>query len=215
VIPKISLVKEGLFDPAKLTAFTREKQKKIYTGTARAMSAFGTETDARIRTDVARSFKVRRRNFVTSFKHKVFSAKTERMPSMVIGSKVPFAGIFEKGGTIRGRMLIPMNMDRRIGYVKFRSIVRALIASGNAFFKNVNGRVILFAENIRENARQLAPWRRSMRRTTGARLKRGQEIPIAVLVQSVTIKKRLHVEDTVRRGLPRLARLMELEIGKP
>jgi hypothetical protein len=211
----ISLVKEGLFDPAKLVAWTREKQQKIKVGTARAMSAFGRETDLKIRSDVERRFKVKRRNFVTSFKHKVFTTKSDRLPSMVIGSKVPFSGIFERGGTIRGRMLIPMNMDRRIGYVKFRSIVRALMAKGDGFFKNVNGRVILFAEYIPENTRLLAPWRQSMRRTTGTRLKRGQEIAIAVLVQSVTIRKRLNVESTVRRGLPRLAQLMEQEIGKP
>ena len=45
------------------------------------------------------------------------------------------------------------------------------------------------AENISENARSLARFRRAERERSGTkRLRRGQEIPVAVLVQRVNLK---------------------------
>ena len=54
--------------------------------------------------------------------------------------------------------------------------------------------LVLMAENQREYDRTLAPYKRRHRRATGGgRLKRGADVPIAVLVPRVTIKKRLDV----------------------
>ena len=71
----------------------------------------------------------------------------------------------------------------------------ALIRSGNAWFvKNAKGHVVLMAENIVDNDKPLAGFKRRYRKNAGIkRLKRGADIPIAVLVPKVTLKKRLDV----------------------
>ena len=77
-------------------------------------------------------------------------------------------------------------------------------------------KVILMAENIRENASQLTRFKRAERTRTGAKqIKRGQEIPIAVLVKSVSLKRRLDLTGSVQRSLPRLASAIQKELAKP
>lgn len=217
MMPQINLAREGLFDPRTLERWQRTRKTQMNAAAARAMSAFGAETDIKLREDAARNFKVNRRNFLTSFKHKVYFRNRERLPAMTLGTSLPFGKIFEKGGVVRspGGLLIPINTGgRRIGYVKFKQIITNLLRTGNAFFKKVNGKVILFAENITENSGDLARWKRAVRRGMGGgRIKRGAELPIAVLVPQVMIRKRLHVEQIVRRGLPRLAQMIEREVG--
>ncbi len=78
--------------------------------------------------------------------------------------------------------------------------------SGNAWFIRKDGKVILMAENIKENASALTRFKRAERQRTGAKsIKRGQEIPIAVLVPRVTLKRRFDFDGTVRRAMPQLA----------
>jgi hypothetical protein len=87
--------------------------------------------------------------------------------------------------------------------------------SGNAYFIKKNGRVLLMAENILENASQLSRFKRAERARTGAkRIKRGQEIPIAVLVKRVDLKRRLNLVGGVQRALPALARAIQQELEK-
>lgn len=201
-MPAISIVTDGLFDPAKLTAWTSAQQQRIRQGMARAMSEWGKEERDKLRQQAERAFQVRRRSFITSFRYKVFAQRPDQLPALLVGSRLPFAGIFERGGTIRGPMLIPLNQAKHIGPKAFRRIVDSLMRSGNAEFRKVNGKVILFAENIQENSGALARFKRPLRRGLGGgRIKRGADIPIAVLVPQVTIKKRLSVEATIRADL--------------
>lgn len=144
----------------------------------------------------------------------MFDTKPEQLPDLLIGSRVPWLGIFERGGRIAGNLLIPL-LPQRIGPKRFRAVIDGLLRSGNAFFRRVNGKTILFAENITENAGQLRRFKRAERQRTGAkRLKRGQEIPIAVLVKSVSLKKRLDLEGTVRGNLSVIANAISQELAK-
>ena len=104
-------------------------------------------------------------------------------------------------------MLIPLlPQHQRIGRKAFARVVDALVRSGNAFFLKKNGRTVLMAENLAENAQPLARFRRAERARTGAkRLKRGAEIPIAVLVSRVALQRRFDLRSAVRPALPRLA----------
>ena len=87
--------------------------------------------------------------------------------------------------------------------------------SGNAWFIEKNGQKILMAENISENARPLARFRRAERERSGVkRLRRGQEIPIAVLVQRVNLKKRFDLNRAVRVELPRLTAAIRKAMSK-
>lgn len=85
---------------------------------------------------------------------------------------------------------------------------------GNAYFIKKNGKVILMAENIKEHDRPLSGFKRRYRKAEGIkRLKRGADIPIAVLVSKVTLRKRLDVEGVVRQRIPALRTAIEKEIG--
>jgi hypothetical protein len=104
-------------------------------------------------------------------------------------------------------MLIPLlPKHQRIGRQAFRRVIDALMRSANAYFVEKDGKRILMAENLAENDRTLGRFKRGERQRTGARrLRRGQDIPIAVLVDRVTLRKRFDLNRSVRADLPRLA----------
>ena len=70
------------------------------------------------------------------------------------------------------------------------------------------------AENIKDHDRPLAGFKRRYRKAEGIkRLKRGADIPIAVLVPKVVLKKRIDVERLVACRIPRLAAAVERQIS--
>lgn len=141
---------------------------------------------------------------------RVLDQRPDRLPALLVGSRIPWLGIHASGGTVSGNLLIPL-LPNRIGPKRFKAVIDGLMRSGNAFFKTVNGRVLLFAENRRE----LTRFKRAERGRTGAkRLARNQEIPIAVLVKAVSLKKRLDLDGTVRRTLPRIARAVQEALNR-
>jgi hypothetical protein len=112
-------------------------------------------------------------------------------------------------------MLIPLLPEhQRLGRKAFRRVIDGLMRTGNAFFIQKSGRVILMAEAIRENATELRRFKRAERGRTGAKsIKRGQEIPIAVLVPAVTLRGRLDLPGIVKAELPRLAQAIERQLA--
>ena len=72
-----------------------------------------------------------------------------------------------------------------------------------------------FGGITRENNQALARFKRGERLRSGQkRLRRGQEIPIAVLVNRVHLRSRFDIESAVRRKLPRLAGAIQRELRK-
>jgi len=213
---KIDLVAEGLLDRRRFSAWQGDTRKAIHTAVARAMRDTGKVMAERARGEMRAGFKVVKPKFLRSMHAKVFDRKAEEFPALYIGSKVPWLGIHEQGGTIRGRMLVPLlPQHRRIGRKAFARVIDALMRSGNAFFIEKNGQQILMAENIAENARPLARFRRAERERTGARrVRRGQEIPIAVLVRRVSLRKRFDLARSVRGDLPRLTAAIRKAMSK-
>lgn len=213
---KIDLVAEGLLDRRRFSAWQGDTRKAIHTAVARAMRDTGKVMAERARGEMRAGFKVVKPKFLRSMHAKVFDRKAEEFPALYIGSKVPWLGIHEQGGTIRGRMLVPLlPQHRRIGRKAFARVIDALMRSGNAFFIEKNGQQILMAENIAENARPLARFRRAERERTGARrVRRGQEIPVAVLVRRVSLRKRFDLARSVRGDLPRLTAAIRKAMSK-
>lgn len=213
---KIDLVAEGLLDRRRFSAWQGDTRKTIHPAVARAMRDTGKEMAERARSEMRAGFKVVKPKFLRSMHAKVFNRKAEEFPALYIGSKVPWLGIHEQGGTIRGRMLVPLlPQHRRIGRKAFARVIDALMRSGNAFFIEKNGLQILMAENIAENAQPLARFRRAERERTGARrVRRGQEIPIAVLVRRVSLRKRFDLARSVRGDLPRLTAAIRKAMSK-
>lgn len=211
---KIDLTASGLFDARQFNAWSTERRDAIRAALKRGMQSGGREVRDAARTQMRGAFKVKRNSFVSSMQAKVLDKKTDRLPALLVGSKIPWLGLHEKGGTVSGNLLIPL-LPGRIGPKRFKAVVDGLLRSGNAFFVEKNGKVILMAENIRENASQLTRFKRAERARTGAKqIKRGQEVPIAVLVKSVSLKRRLDLTGSVQRSLPRLAGAIQKELAK-
>ena len=183
---------------------------------SRAMRGVGREIAESVRQDMRAGLRVKKASFLKSMRAKVYNQRRDRFPALYIGSKIPWLGLHEKGGVISGRMLIPLlPQHQRLGRKAFRRVIDALMRSGNAFFIQRNGKAILMAENIRENDRALARFKRGERLRSGQkRLRRGQEIPIAVLVDRIRLRSRFNIESSVRRKLPRLARAIQREITR-
>ena len=213
---KISLTTTGLLDKSKLDAWTRQKQAAIHKAVATGMINGGKAVVDVVRGNMRAAFTVKKAVFVNSLRAKVYDRNPDKLPAVLIGSKIPWLGIHVRGGTLSGRMLIPLTEEgRRIGRRAFKRVIDALIRSGNAYFIRKGGRAILMAENLKENASSLTRFKRAERKRTGAKsVKRGQEIPIAVLVPNVTMKRRFDLEGAVRGQLPVLARSIEVQLKK-
>ena len=92
-----------------------------------------------------------------------------------------------------GNLLIPL-LPGRIGPKRFKAVIDGLMRSGNAWFIEKNGRAADGREHQRErhNSRAASSVP-SVPHRTAKQIKRGQEIPIAVLVKRVDLKRRLNL----------------------
>jgi hypothetical protein len=207
---KLSLTTSGLLDPKRLDSWVPEKRRAIRKAVESAMKTVGREMADAARSRMQSAFKVRKAGFLKSMRSKVYAGNPERFPALLIGSKISWLGLHMKGGTLtgkRGKLLIPLLPEhQRIGRRAFKRVIDGLMRAGNAFFIERHGKVILMAENIKDNTSELRRFKRAERGRTGAKsIKRGQEIPIAVLVPSVTLRGRFDLPGIVRAQLPKLA----------
>lgn len=204
---KLTLTTSGLLDPKRLDSWIPEKRRAIRKAVEAGMKSAGKEIAQTVQARMQSAFKVRKAGFVRSMRHKLYAGSPEKFPALLIGSKIPWLGIHMRGGTIGGRMLIPLLPEhQRLGRKAFRRVIDGLMRTGNAFFIQKNGKVILMAEVIKENASELRRFKRAERGRSGAKsIKRGQEIPIAVLVPTVTLRGRLDLPGIVRSQLPKLS----------
>jgi len=188
-----------------------EFRSSVQKAVTQALKAEAKPIEKTIRDHVGSHLHIQRGGFLNSFRVRVWAKNTTRLPALHIGSKVPWVGIHEHGGVIGGPVLIPL--FGRIGRKRFKAIVEQLLRGGNAFFIRKNGRTLLMAENLREHDRPLARFKRGYRQSEGiARLKRGDAIPIAVLLPRVALKKRLDVAALALRQIPRLAQAIDAQL---
>ena len=213
---KISLTTSGLLDKSTLEAWARQKRTAIHQVVATGMRAGGKEITEAVRHQMRRDFSVKKPAFVNSLRPKVYDRNPVKLPALLIGSRIPWLGIHVRGGTVSGRMLIPLLPEhQRMGRKAFRRVIDGLMRTGNAFFIQKNGKVILMAEAIQDNAAELRRFKRAERERTGSKsIKRGTEIPIAVLVPNITLKRRFDLEGAVRGQLSVLARAIEKQLNK-
>lgn len=207
---KLSLTTSGLLDPKRLDSWVPSMRRAIRKAVESAMQATGKVMAEAARGKMQSAFKVRKAGFLKSMRSKVYAGNPERFPALLVGSKISWLGLHMQGGTItgkKGKLLIPLLPEhQRIGRRAFKRVIDGLMRTGNAFFIEKDGRVILMAEAIKDNASELRRFKRAERARTGAKsIQRGQEIPIAVLLPSVTLRGRFDLPGLVRSHLPRLA----------
>lgn len=197
---------------AQLRRWGGEFRAKVQKAVERAITSEASELKEDVRSHVAGQMAVVKKSFLKGFTARVLAKDPKRLPALYVGSRIPWSGMHEKGGTITGRMLIPLH--GRVGRKRFKAQVAELMRGGNAYFiKNAKGHIVLMAENLKEHDRPLAGFKRRYRKAEGVkRLKRGADIPIAVLVPKVVLKKRLDVERLVAGRIPRLSAAIEKQI---
>ena len=204
---KISLTTSGLLDKGELVAWTRSRREAIHKAVALGMRDSSRSLTDALRARMQSDLAIRKPAFLRSMRAKVLDRDSTRLPALLVGSRVSWLGVHVRGATLTGKMLIPLTESgRRMGRKAFARVIDTLMRSGNAWFIRKDGKTILMAENIKENASALTRFKRAERQRTGAKsIKRGQEIPIAVLVPRVTLKRRFDFDGTVRRAMPHLA----------
>lgn len=197
---------------AQLRRWGGEFRDKVKKAVARAIASEATDLKEAVRSHVAGQMTVVKKSFLKGFTARVLDKDAKRLPALYVGSRIPWSGMHERGGQIGGRMLIPLN--GRVGRKRFKAQIAELMRGGNAYFiKNAKGNIVLMAENIKEYDRPLSGFKRRYRKAEGIkRLKRGADIPIAVLVPKVVLKKRLNVERLVAGRIPRLSASIEKQI---
>ena len=210
---KISIRIDSAAAQAQLRRWGGEFREKVKKAVAKAMAKEAREIKQDVRDQVASQLTVVKKNFLKGFSAYVIDKDKARLPALYVGSRIPWVGMHEKGGTISAKMLIPLH--GRVGRKRFKAQIAELMRGGNAYFiKNAKGNVVLMAENIKEHDRPLAGFKRRYRKAEGLkRIKRGADIPIAVLVPRVMLKKRLDIERLVVRRIPRLAAAVEKQIS--
>ena len=210
---RISIRIDSAAGNAQLRRWGGEFRAKVQKAVERAMRTEATEIKDDVRAHVAGQMSVVRKSFIKGFTAKVLAKDPKRLPALYVGSRIPWSAMHETGGQIAGRMLIPLH--GRVGRKRFKAQVAELMRGGNAYFiKNAKGNIVLMAENIKEHDRPLSGFKRRYRKAEGVkRLKRGADIPIAVLVPKVVLKKRLNVERLVAGRIPRLSAAVEREIS--
>lgn len=213
---KISLTTSGLLDKGELAAWTRSRRVAIHKAVALGMRDSSRSLTDALRTRMQSDLAIRKPAFLRSMRAKVLDRDSTRLPALLVGSRVSWLGVHVRGATLTGKMLIPLTESgRRMGRKAFARVIDTLMRSGNAWFIRKDGKVILMAENIKENASALTRFKRAERQRTGAKsIKRGQEIPIAVLVPRVTLKRRFDFDGTVRRAMPQLAQFINRYLNR-
>jgi hypothetical protein len=210
---KISLSIDSAAAKAQLRQWGGEFREKVKVATAKAITAQAVEINTEVRAHVMAHMAVVKKSFLRAFTARMINKDPTRLPALYVGAKVDWAGMHEYGGQIGAKMLIPLH--GRVGRKQFKAQIAQLMRGGNAYFiKNAKGNIVLMAENIKEHAQPLAGFKRRYRKAEGIkRIKRGADIPIAVLVPRVVIKKRLNVEKLVEARIPQLAIAIENQIS--
>ena len=209
---KISFRIDSAAAQAQLRRWGGEFQDKVKKAVAKAMSKEAAEIKQDVRAQVASQLMVVKKNFLKGFTAYVIDKDKTRLPALYVGSKIPWVGMHERGGTISAKMLIPLH--GRVGRKQFKAQIAELMRAGNAYFvRGARGNIVLMAQNLKESNQSLAGFKRRYRKAEGIkRLKRGADIPIAVLVPRVMLKKRLDIERLVVRRIPKLALEIEKEL---
>lgn len=202
---KISFDASGLLKPGELDSWRRSRQAVINKTVGDIMRKQGKVIAEAAQANARSGLKGNKA--WRSFRAKVYDSRPTELPALKIGSRVPWLGAHEEGGTIRGPLLIPII---RLGPKAFRLLLADLNRAGNAYWvPGKSGQPVLMAENITEQGRVLSKFKSAERKRDRAaggkgRLKRGQDIPIATLVPQVRLKKRIRLDQTVRSRLPAL-----------
>lgn len=210
---------DGLFAPGRLKTWQRLLRADIHQAVGRGLQAGSKPVVANLRGRFATAVRISKRSAVNTWSAKLFDKKKSELPALWVGSRAAFAAAHTFGAKIPGPVLIPLLEEgKRMGRKAFGRLIRDLMREGNAEFRNVNGKVLVFAESNASNSRRLSRFRKAERARQGGKLRkpkgRALEIPIAVLVRDVEVPKTFPFEALVRGSLPQITDAIQRELDR-
>jgi hypothetical protein len=219
---RVEIKLRGLFNPSERRAWERQlfeaQRKAVHDGMRDWARTAGLPA---VRDAAASGLKLRGSKVTRTFVSKLWNARRMAMPALQIYSKIWWMGAHVEGATIRPRsgklMIIPVGSAARLGARKFAKIMRDLHSTGNLHFVKKGGRVLVFAEQLKENSRSLMHFRKGHRTREGMgkkqRLNRATELLIGVGVPQVRLQRKFSLVNAVERVLPRLAADIEQRLA--
>lgn len=213
----------GIFAPGQFDIFRRQNDQEMRKRAATGMESGGKKLVAKLRTVYAGSIKVSKKSFPKAIGSKLYNRKSSEPPALWVGSKVKAIAAHAFGANIPGPVLIPLLDNGRIGRKAFAKIVRGLVRGGNAEFRRVGAKTILFAEAgaAQQSGINIGRFRSAERqRQEGRGLKfrkqkgKALEVPIAVLVRNVHVKQSFNFTATVQTGLSLISDAVQIEFNR-
>ena len=209
------IVGQGLAIRSQMRQWLKSRQQEARRRVGVEMLKWAPSAVTAARADAAAGLKGNKA--ARSFHYKLYTAKANKMPALKIGSKIPWLGIHTRGGVIRGPLLVPIV---KMSAKKLRNLIRELMKRGDGFWvRGDYGQVILMAENLPEyggllNRHKSAERKRTRSEYNSGRLKKGQAIPIAILLPQARLQKRINFPDSVIGEIPRLRSAINLALSR-
>lgn len=104
---KIAIHIDSAAAQAQLRRWGGEFRTRVQQAVKRAIPSEASEIREDLRRHVGSQMTVVRRFFLKGFAAKVLARDPNRLSALYVGSRIPWAGLHEFGGTTTGRLLIP------------------------------------------------------------------------------------------------------------
>lgn len=195
----------GILSLAGLTQYQTKIKKKVKIAYGLAVKQATKETKVEMKNKASTAFKVKKKTFLNTFSAKIYDSKPDKLASVLFLQKIKWFKLHETGGTINGKMVLPFeNINgKRMTPKKWKALLKSLKQNKQSFWKNINGKLILFAVIDRSNSRSLSGYRQTFKaRKSIKKVKAGTAIPIGMMVTTIRLKRRYNFTGIVDSFAP-------------
>ena len=195
----------GILSDKGILNYTNNIKKKVKIAYGKAVTEATKETKTEMKNKASVAFKVKKRTFLNTFSAKIYNTKPDKLASVLFLQKIKWFKIHETGGSINGKMVLPFeNINgKRMTPKKWKALLKSLQQNKQSFWKNINGKLILFAVIDRANSRSLSGYRQTFKaRKNIKRVTAGTAIPIGMMVTTVRLKRRYDFKRIVESFAP-------------
>lgn len=194
------------FTPAGFQKYSDSIKKKVRVAYTKAIKDTNIETKKEMKSKASSYFKVSKKTFLNTFSSKIYDTKPNKLPSILFRNKINWFPLHEFGGVINGKMVIPFQNTngKKVDAKRWKALLKTLKQNKQSFWKNINGKVILFALINKSNSRLMSGYRQSFKaRNNVKRVTAGTAIPIGMMVDKIRLKRRYPFHDIVTNFAPK------------
>lgn len=203
--------------PSSLNSWVLAGHNSIRDAVAREMKLKQTALQRAAGGAVSATMRVNKASFPAAWRTRVYTSKPQKMPAVLVQSKIFWMGAHEYGAQISGKrgLLIPFG-NVRIGAKAFRRLLDQVMKSHSGFFRKVGSKLILFARassGVKGAAAARLKRAFSASRYSTTKVAKGQAFPIAVFVKSVRLRPRFSLKTAVTPVVRSMARAIENRVS--